>query len=233
MATIAVQENRIEYYGHTLRALTVLIDGQLVSDSFQVFDASCEAIASRICEECYAATGGAIATCGHEDIAVRRHEDGVYWFLADHEHVVPLIENVALSHVWGFPQEQYEGELGGCADELPDFEAEDVRMLLNRATIYRPELGLFTIPDVENDSQGRLLLDVIAGASQANDLEVCSAPEQCRTIRIGIETEGIPEVIVETGIANRRRAFRLVSGPSLPVWLTSDGIHDALAGIAM
>lgn len=238
MATIEVQENQIEYYGHALRVFSVRLDGQLVSDSFQRFDASTEAIASRICKECYASTGGGIATCGNADIAVRRHEDCIYWFLADHEYVEPLIPNVPLNHVWAFPLEDYELLLNGNASGLPDFNLADIKLILKRATIYRPELGLYTIPDLDDDPQGRRLLDVIArlldviARSSTTDLRICPPPADYRTIRVGIESEGIPETVVEIGMVNHRCAVRFVAHPSFPLWLTSDILHHDMTSIA-
>jgi hypothetical protein len=232
VATIEVHKNEIEYYGRTLRVLAVRIDGQLVSDSFQLFDASTESIASDICEECYAATDGAIATCGHSNIAVRKHEDTIYWFLADHEYVAPLIPNVPLNHVWSFPLKNYELQLNAKTSCLPEFNSVDVQLILNRPAIYGPKLGLYTIPDVEGDPQGRMLLDVIAQAIKSVDLEICPAPENYRTIMIGIDSEGIPETVVEIGLVNHRCAMRFVAHPSFPLWLTSDEIHRDVASIA-
>jgi hypothetical protein len=229
---IDVFENQIEYYGHAMRVLAVQINGQLVSESFQLFDASTETIASQICEECYASSGGEIATCGQSDIAVRKHGNRIYWFLADHEYVTPLITNIPLNHVWAFPLDNYESQLNANTSRLPDFSSTDIRLILSRATIYPPELGLFTIPDLEADPQGRILLDVITQVINSDDLTICSAPENYRTIRIGIETEGIPETIVEVGIVDGRVALRFVAHPSFPLWLASDEIHRNLSSLA-
>jgi hypothetical protein len=232
VATIEVRENQIEYHGHTLRVLAVHIDHQLVSDSFALFDASSETVASHICAECYAAAGGELATCGHYDIAVRRREDTIYWFLADHEYVSPLMQDVPLNHVWSFPLENYERQLNANASGLPDFNLADIHLVLRRATIYRAELGLFTIPDVDDDPQGRLLLDVVARSIAADDLAICPPPDRYRTIRIGIETDGVPETVVEVGIVNQRCAMRFVAHPSFPLWLTCGEIQRNVASIA-
>ena len=210
----------------------VRIDGQLVSDSFQLFDASTEIIASHVCEECYAGSGGQIATCGHADIAVRRHEDTIYWFLADYEYVSPLTPNARLNQVWSFLLETYELQLNGDTSRLPDFSMADIQLILNRATIYPAEFGLFTIPDIDGDPQGRQLLDVIGRSITANDLVIVAAPETYRTITIGIESEGIPEVVIDVGVINRRCAIRFVAHPSFPLWLTSDEIHRNMMPIA-
>lgn len=212
--------------------LSVYIDGQLVSDSFQLFDAATETIASRICEECYAATGGAIVTCSGPDIAARRHASTVYWYLADHESASPLVPNVPLNQVWSFPSEQYESHLNGNSSRLPDFSSPEIQLILNRATIYRPELGLFTIPDIDDDPQGRQLLDFIAQCIASRDWKVCPAPETYRTITVGIEAKGIPEVVVQVGKVNEHGAICFVSNPSFPLWLTSERIERRVAAFA-
>lgn len=228
VSTFEVRERQVDYYGHTLRVFAVRIDGQLVSDTFGRFDASADSITSEICEECYAATGGQIAICGEDNIAVRRHGDTVYWFLAVRERVVPMLDDVASNHVRSFPRRAYEKELSSDASPLRDFDSRDIHWILNLEPVYPAHLGLFTIPDVEDDPQGRRLLDVVARVVQSRDLVVCDAPAESRTIRIGIDTKGVPEVVVEMGKATRGYAMRLVANPGFPLWLTCDSMGEAI-----
>lgn len=226
MSAIEVHEKTIDYYGHALRVFAVYLDGQLASGDFERFKASSVLISSEICQECYAATGGGIVTCGEPDIVVRRHGDFVYWFLADREWVRPLIPDVALGHVWSFPVESYESQLEGSTANLPDFGSAEVRSILNRARIFPRQLGLYTIPEIEDDPQGRGLLDIIQEVAEAGDWTICEAPESFHAIRIGIETTGVPETIVEVGKVNRECAVRFVANPGFPLWLTSELIRQ-------
>ena len=52
---------------------------------------------------------------------------------------------------------------------------------------------------------------------------------RCRTILIGIEVPGVPEVVIELGRVHERCAVRFVSNPSFPAWVTSDAVERELA----
>lgn len=225
MSTIEVRESVVDYVGHVLHVRTVYLDGQLASDQFEPFTASCSSISSEICEECFCATGGGITTCGDRNIAVRRHGALVYWFFADVESLIPLRFHAPLDSVWSFAVDDYETQLQGSAERLPDFTFRDVRLLLGRGMIYPRQLGLYTIPDLEDDPQGRALLDNIQEVAPTESMTICESPEHFRTIRIGIETEGVPETIIEIGVVDGKPAVRFVANPGFPLWLTSELIQ--------
>lgn len=222
----------LNYAGLVLQVRTVRIDGELISNTFPIVDASSESIPRRICEECYAASNGAIATCGDLDIAVRAHDQTVYWFAADREGASPLTSAAALSHIWSFPIADYETQFGGTASALPGFDPSDIRLILVRGAIYRPHLGLFTIPDLAGDPHGRQLLEVIEEASKSTDFAISPVPEQFRRVRIGLETKGIPETVLDVGVAGRQTAIRFRAHPSFPLWLTADDLHPVIESLA-
>jgi hypothetical protein len=230
MSTIEVHENTVSYIGRTLRVRAVYLDAQLASDEFEPFDASSDLINSGICKECYASTGGHITTCNDRNIAVRRHGDTVYWLFADCDWIHPLRIDVPLDRVWEFTVDEYETQLQGSADRLRDFTSADVRLLLGRGTIFQRHLGLYTIPELEDDPQGRNLLDIIEEVAATHDMTICDAPERYRTIRVGIETEGVPETILEIGSIDDKPVVRFVANPGFPLWLTSALIQQRFAG---
>jgi hypothetical protein len=100
---------------------------------------------------------------------------------------------------------------------------------LEARSIYPARLGLFTIPDLADDPQGRRLLDPISRIVEAAQMTICSAPASARRITVGIESPGIPEVIVELGRVERRCAMRFVQNPSFPLWVSAEKIHHELA----
>jgi hypothetical protein len=131
--------------------------------------------------------------------------------------------------VWSFPVESYESQLEGSTAELPDFDNADARSILNRGRIYPRHFGLYTIPELKDDPQGRALLEIIEEVAATNDMTICDAPVRFRTIRVGIETEGVPETIIEIGLVDRKPAVRFVANPGFPLWLASELIQQRFA----
>jgi hypothetical protein len=74
------------------------------------------------------------------------------------------------------------------------------------------------------------LLDIIAEVAATGDLTICEAPERSRAIRIGIETDGVPETIVEIGAVDDQPAVRFVANSAFPLWSTSALVRERFAG---
>jgi hypothetical protein len=149
--------------------------------------------------------------------------------LAEREWVRELLPDVTLGHVWSFTVESYESQLDGSAAQLPGFTNEDMRSIFRRARIFPRQLGLYTIPELDDDPQGRGLLDIIQEIAATDNMTLCEAPASFHTIRIGIETGGVPETIVEVGNVSGACAVRFVANPEFPLWLTSDEIRRRFA----
>jgi hypothetical protein len=236
MANLEVMERTIEYSGSLLRVLAVRVDGELLSDSFAPFDAATNELHSRICEVCYGATRGSIVSCGPPDYAVRRRGDTIYWYRRDgywsQDH---LNDDETISGDWeavdmlNFSVVEYESCLQDSSAGLPDFNLEDVRFLLGRCRVFSSDLGLYTIPDLDDDPQGRRLLRGINQLIREGDLTLASAPAQFRTVRVGIETPGIPEMVVQLGRSKQVDVIRLVANPGFPFWLTSPSLAASTA----
>jgi hypothetical protein len=132
VATLEIREDHVDYFDLRLPVFSVLIDGEVISDRVAPFTAAASSIESRICEECYGASKGELACCSAANIAVRRHNDAVFWFLADDGLVCPPAPNIALNQVWSFRLDDYELLLPGNTSQLPDFTAEEMRLILKR-----------------------------------------------------------------------------------------------------
>ncbi len=242
MASLEVSEREIEYVGCSLRVFVVRVNGEVLSESFAPFDAASDELNLGICEECYAATRGSIMSCGGPDYAVRRHADTIYWFLTkggwdpeeddwcnnarDYDPTVD--RDWKAINVLEFTVRDYETQVQGSSAGLPDFSADDLRLLLNRCRLFPWQLGLYTIPDLDGDSQGRLLLRGISQFVRKSEIALAMAPERFRTIRVGIETPGIPEVVFDLGESTQGIAIRLLENPNCPFWLTSPDLAELI-----
>jgi hypothetical protein len=229
VSTLEIRDSTIHYKGHAILAFAVYLDGQLVSAAFERFNASSDEISTEICRDCSIERNGIGVSCGDANIAVRKHGDLVYCFLTDLDWIRPLLPDVAHGQVWSFPVASYESQLEGSTAQLPGFTNEDVRSILNRGRVFPRQLGLYTIPELDDDPQGRELLEIIQEVAATDDMTICETPTSFRTIRIGIETDGVPETIVEVGNTNDGCAVRFVANPGFPLWLTSEAIRKRFA----
>jgi hypothetical protein len=229
VSTLEISDSTIHYKGHAIPACAVYLDGQLVSGAVERFQASSEEIWTEICRDCSIERKGIAVSCGFANIAVRRHGDLVYWFLTDFDWIRPLLDDAAHGQVWSFSVTSYEAQLEGSTAQLPDFTSADARSILNRGRVFPRQLGLYTIPELEDDPQGRELLEIILEVAATEDMTLCDAPASFRTIRIGIETDGVPETIVEVGNVKGGCAVRFVANPKFPLWLTSEAIRERFA----
>jgi hypothetical protein len=222
MDTLSLRPSDIDYHGITLRVVLLEINGQTVFDQAAPFDASTTSIYSTICKECFASTNGGIASCGNPDIAVRRHDDVVSWYIVDPDFVPP---NVAPNQIWSFLRKDYERVLQNNASSLPDFTSEEIQTLLGRNSLFPSEMGLYTIPDLDDDPQGRKFLDSVDRVVTAGRFEITNTPASYFSVRVGIETTGVPECVVAIGMIDKLCSIRFVENPRFPLWLTSNEVQ--------
>lgn len=240
MAELRIHPAPVEHGGFVVPLLAVEIDGHIVSAEFPPFDASAQSIGTTTCLECYVATHGKVTFCGslpegidsHDVIGIRRHQDQIYWFHQHDQWSCPIIPGFPKDHVWSFPVANYERELGGESSTLPDFSIEDILRILNMGVRFQPADGLFTIPEIDNDPQGRRLLRLIDEIARSDKLQLCQPPNETTSIRIGIESPGLPECCIQIGQNDRSYAILFEDNPAIPHWLTSTLIDERLCEIA-
>ncbi len=221
MDTLRIAENTIDYEGIPLSVLAIEINGRRITDRAAPFTAAARVIYSHICLECFASTRGQLRSCSDADLEVRRDREEVYWFLAN-ANCNPA--GVAPAQVWSFDRGEYEQQLTGTASQLPPLAADEITELLQRNQPIPPNWGLYTTLDLPDDPQGREFLAAVNAILSRGDFVISHAPREFPTIRVGLESAGVPECVVEVGRVANRCALRFVEDPQFPLWVTSDEV---------
>lgn len=222
----AVRSQVVEYHQIQLPVLCLELNGQFLSNRAAPFTAAADSIHTQVCEECYAGTCGQSPSCGQADIAVRRHGELIYWYLIDPD-INPA--NLPPRQIWSFARADYEQQLSGNATSLPPFDSAEIECLLNRCNLFSPSLGLYTLPDLPADPQGRGFLAAVEHVVRAGGFEIAAAPAHSQLIRVGIETPGVPECVVELALHGERCVIRFVENPDFPLWVTSAEVQRQMA----
>lgn len=202
----------------------VFVDDRLEASKAEPFAAGDDSI---ILDQCLCC-----GMCGMPEIEVRRLEDEVLWFRVDSEPLRDLGPSWAEVRI--FARDEYEAALGKDSTEnLPEVSGKDVLAFVNEQRFPDWHDGLYTIPDIEEDPQGRVALRELRESLQADGDELFVVPAATTTLRlrIGLELPGTPEAVYEIGDDDGRLAVKLVALPTCPVWITGPALAKWAAKI--
>jgi hypothetical protein len=223
MTTIGVERTEYEYAGRQLPVLRVRIEGTLFGEEFFPFDAASKEIYRHICPECYASAG--IPACGSPEFKVVQHNGQVYW-LCNLEHARLQSLAAAEQYNFVFVSRYYEQQLGGSTQMLPSLLAADLELAWESIPKFPSKLGLFTLPEIEQDSQGRKMLELLAAVNFLQDAKLMNAPIQPHMFQVGIDLPGTPILELEWGRQDGCYQLRFPIKSLSGIWLRSKAIQQ-------
>ncbi|AMV19357.1 hypothetical protein [Planctomyces sp. SH-PL14] len=208
----------IRFQGHLWK---LWIDGELVSEDAEPFDAASNRLTLSQCDYC--------RHCGARDIAVRRLDEIILWIDA----ADPIWPNgrFAAHDFRAFTAADYESALAGESRELPKLSSAELLRLVAAQTFPSWTSAFYRIPDSHADPHGQVLLQAINRAERDNfaGLTAHASAESIATIRIGLEEPSDAETVLELGrVATGRTVIRIRQNPALPFWISSDGLSGEL-----
>lgn len=173
------------------------------------FAADADRIVLSECLECY--------HCGSPNTLVRQAGDAIVW-LRSQDDFWPEFE---FGEAKVFARKHYESVLGGSAANLPQLSGREIRTEIQSQRLPQPRDGLYRIPEVADDSQGRTWLDRLIAAILVLDdsVRIIEAPEEILEIRVGLEIPGVPEVVTQLGMVDNDVAVLLAALPRFPLWI--------------
>lgn len=227
MNRLEVKLHDVDLHDSTLgrhSLLQVLVDGAVLTNSAEPFTAGQDLIILEQCLDC--------GMCGLPSLAVRRHGNHVLWFeyyetWSNDSSFVPI-------EFFAFDRDQYEAALGtGFSGDLPEVSGAYVASLIARRGFPDWCQGLYTIPDLEGDPQGRVTLRELRESfiTDTERLGVVADREPKLRLRIGLERPGTPEAIYEIGDSDGELAVKLVWLPHCPVWISGPALANWAAKI--
>jgi len=222
MDTLSIKPNIIYYAGIPLKVVRLIINGQEISDETAPFKASDSLVHPTICYECYAS--GSCPSCGDPFTFVRRQGEFIYWCLTARGVGGKLSQNA----IWKFSKANYESIASGSTAHLPVLTSQDIASVLTLSFPHHCDKGIYSIPELRGDSQGRGLLYLLEDIFEAKRFSLCSEPTQYRTITIGVEGNGVSECVVDVGMAEGRCCIRFSKTPTFSAWITSAEIHRSM-----